>query len=67
MKIRYDPDADAIYIGLLDEVVDHTREVDANTLLDFNKKGMVIGIELLFVKEKNPKILEEFQVEGIIS
>ena len=54
MKITYDKDADAMYITLRDDKVDHTKEVDNNTILDFNKKGEVIGLEILFVKERNP-------------
>ncbi|MBS3176743.1 DUF2283 domain-containing protein [Candidatus Woesearchaeota archaeon] len=67
MKIRYDPDADALYILLRDEEVAYTKEVDENTVIDFNKKNQVIGIEILFVKERNPNLLKHFQVENLIS
>lgn len=67
MKIRYDPDADALYIRLRNEEVHHTKEVDDNTILDFNKDGQVIGVEILFVKERNPELLREFQVENLIA
>ena len=66
MKIRYDPDADAMYIRLREDTVDHTKEVDENTILDFNKAGQVIGVELLFVKERNPGLLKEFQIENLL-
>ncbi len=66
MKITYDPDADAMYIRLLDEKVNHTKEVDENTILDFNKQGRVIAIEILFVKERNPEILKEFSFENLV-
>lgn len=66
MKIRYDPDADAMYITLIDDEVDHTQEIDENTIVDFNKKGQVIGVELLFVKERNPAILKELQFENLM-
>ena len=49
MKIRYDKDADAMYIKFREEKVDHTKEIDENTIADFNKKGQVIGVEVLFV------------------
>lgn len=67
MKIRYDPDADAMYIKLRKDKVDHTKEIDQNTIIDFNKAGQVIGVEILFVKERNPNLLREFQVENLIS
>ena len=38
MKIRYDSDADAMYITFRDDKVDHTKEIDENTIADFNKK-----------------------------
>ncbi len=65
MKIRYDPDADAMYIMLRDEKVKTTREIDESTVIDFNATGQVIGVEILFVKEKNPGLLKDFQVENI--
>jgi len=67
MRIRYDPEADAMYITLRKDEVDHTKEIDENTIIDFNKDGQVIGVEILFVKESNPNLLKEFQVENLIS
>ncbi len=67
MKIRYDPDADAMYIKLKEENVDHTKEIDENTIIDFNKKNQVIGVEILFVKERNPEILKTLQIENLIA
>jgi len=67
MKIRYDPDADAMYITLRKDKVVRTKEIDENTIINFNKSGQVIGVELLFVKERNPDILKELQVENLIS
>ena len=67
MKIRYDSEADAMYITLIGDKVDSTKEIDDNTIIDFNKKGEVIGVEILFVKEKNPNLLKEFKVENLIA
>ena len=67
MKIRYDAEADAMYIKLKEGVVDHTKEIDENTIVDFDKEGMVIGFEILFVKEKNPHLLREVQVENVLA
>jgi len=67
MKISYDKEADAMYIRLREGKVDHTKEIDENTIIDFNKEGQVIGIEILFVKERNPDLLKEFQVENLVS
>jgi uncharacterized protein YuzE len=66
MKIRYDSDADAMYITLDDGEIVETRKVDDNTLLDYDKEGKLIGIEILFVRERMPHLLKEIQVENMI-
>lgn len=66
MKIRYDKDADAMYIRLKDGEIDSTKEIDRNTIMDLNKNGEIVGIEILFVKERNPKLLKELENENII-
>ncbi|MBI2004192.1 DUF2283 domain-containing protein [Candidatus Pacearchaeota archaeon] len=66
MKISYDSDADAIYIKLRDEEIVETKKVDDYTILDYNKEGYLIGIELLFISEQNPRLLKEFLVENLI-
>ena len=63
MKIRYDSDADAMYITFRDDKVDHTKEIDENTIADFNKNGQVIGVELLFVKERNLRCCTNNRIE----
>ena len=66
MKITYDKDADAMYIKLKDDEIVNTKEIDRNTIIDLNKKGEIIGIEILFVKERNPKLLKELKTENFI-
>ena len=67
MKIRYDPEADALYIKFREAKVDHTKELDGSTIVDYDKSGQVIGIEILFVKERNPNVLKEFLVENLMA
>ncbi len=52
MKIIYDFDANAVYIKLKPGKSYKTKELDGYTILDYNKKGKLIGIELLFTKSK---------------
>ncbi|MDP2672651.1 MAG: DUF2283 domain-containing protein [Nanoarchaeota archaeon] len=66
MKIRYDSDADAVYIKLRDIEIAETKKVDDYTILDYDKSGNLIGIELLFVSEQNPSLLNEFKVENLL-
>ena len=67
MRIRYDPETDAMYITLRKDKVERTQEADKDTIIDFNKDNQVIGVELLFVKERNPDLLKDFRAEKIIS
>lgn len=47
MKIRYEQSSDAVYIRLKDSKYSESDEVSSNIILDFDKKGNVIGIEIL--------------------
>ncbi len=67
MKMRYDPDADAMYITLRKGDVHHTKEIDKNTIIDFDRNGSILGIEILFVQERNPSLLEELKAENLIT
>jgi len=67
MKIEYNSDADAMYITLKNEKVDHSKEIDTNTVIDFDKKGNIIGIEILFVKKRNPELLKEINFNNVVS
>lgn len=55
MKVTYDPEADAMYVKLTDEKFSKNKIIDNNTILDVDKNGNVIGIELLFVSKHLPK------------
>ncbi len=55
MRVTYDEDADAMYIKLTDEKFSKNKIVDKNTILNLDKNGNVIGVELLFVKKHMPK------------
>ena len=63
MKLQYDNKADAVYITLRQAEVAHTKKVDTNTILDYDNKGQIIGIELLFVTENNPDLIKEISAE----
>ena len=55
MKVTYDEDADAMYIKFTDEKFSKAKIIDKNTILDIDKDGNVIGVELLFVRKHMPK------------
>ena len=47
MTLRYDPEADAVYIKLADGAYDESEEVAPGVILDFTLDGQVMGIEIL--------------------
>ena len=68
MKITYDKDADAMYVELTDKKFSKCKEIDRNTILDFDEDGNVIGIELLFVSKRFPQsIPTSITVENLSS
>ena len=66
MKITYD--ADAMYIYLDEEAkVERTKEIERDVIVDYDSQGNVIGVELLFVKEKRPELLRQIKVENLVA
>ena len=54
MKIRYDPKVDAIYIELAKGKYDISREISDSVVVDEDKKGKVLGIEILDATKNIP-------------
>ena len=66
MKFEYDKEVDAayVYIGypIKDGKVKKTIELNENIILDFDKKGKLLGMEILNAsKIMNKKVLVEAQ------
>ncbi|MBN2454030.1 DUF2283 domain-containing protein [Candidatus Woesearchaeota archaeon] len=55
MRIDYDEDADAMYIYLREGEFGHNKVIDDRTIMDYDKKGELLGIELLQVSKRMPK------------
>ena len=55
MEIRFDKDADAMYIQFKKGVFDRNKKIDDLTIIDLDKKGNLLGIELLDVSKRFPK------------
>jgi uncharacterized protein YuzE len=54
MKIRYDSKVDVMYIKLAKGKYDNTRKVSDVILVDEDKNGKVLGIEILDATENIP-------------
>jgi uncharacterized protein YuzE len=55
MKATYYKEADAMYISLKKGKVNKTRHISEWVLADINKKGEVLGVEILFVSSQLTK------------
>ena len=54
MKITFDKKADAMYTYLQTKKIFKTKQVTDDTIVDMDKNGNVIGIELLFISKRMP-------------
>lgn len=55
MKIKYDKQADALYMYFSKERIEKTVKVNPRVMVDIGQDGNVIGVELLFVSHSIPK------------
>lgn len=54
MNINYDPKADAMYITFQKDKVEDTLKIQDGVIIDLNKEGNLLGIELLDVSKRMP-------------
>ena len=47
MKIEYSKDVDALYVYFREVEVDKSREIEEGVVVDFDKKGHIVGVEIL--------------------
>jgi uncharacterized protein YuzE len=52
MKIEYSKHADAIYVYFKEDYVASSREIEDGVVIDFDKEGQLIGIEVLDVSQR---------------
>jgi uncharacterized protein YuzE len=57
VRVEYDKQADAMYIWLRKAKYDVSEELAENVVLDLDKKGRIIGIEVLDVSKNLGKEL----------
>jgi len=54
MKLRVDGENDALYLRLNETEIVESEEVEPGVILDFDKDGRVVGMEILVVSEFCP-------------
>ncbi|MEM2026593.1 MAG: DUF2283 domain-containing protein [Candidatus Bathyarchaeia archaeon] len=63
-RIRYEPDADALYIWIREGRVADSEEVSDGVIIDYDEEGNILGIEILeFSKRKID--LNELVIRGL--
>ncbi len=55
MRINYDKQADAMYIRFSEAKYYQSDEVKEGIILDFDKSGKIIGMEVLDVSDRLPQ------------
>lgn len=64
MRLRIDRESDALYLRLDETEIVESEEVEPGVILDFDKDGRVIGIEMLKLSTRtNPERLQVLQFE----
>lgn len=64
MKLRIDREADALYLRIDETAIVESEEVQPGVILDFDKDGRVVGIEVLALSTRaEPDKLKTFQFE----
>ena len=67
MEISYDKEADAMYIEFKKGASSKTKVLDKKTIIDLDKKGNIMGIELLSVSKRIPlKSLSEISIKNVL-
>lgn len=64
MRLRIDRESDALYLRIDEAPIVESEEVQPGVILDFDKDGRVVGIEILDLsKRTEPEKLKTFQLE----
>jgi len=68
MKITFDKEADAVYIELNEGEFASNKKIDEDTIIDLDKNGNILGIELLNVSRRISKdFLSDISVKNLVS
>ena len=68
MEISYDKEADAMYIEFRKGEFAKNKKIDDFTIIDLDKEGKILGIELLEVSTRLPiESLSEIHVKNLIA
>lgn len=55
MRVKVDLESDALYFRLCEDPIEESEEVAPGIVVDYNKQGKVVGIEILGIKDRIPQ------------
>jgi len=68
MKITFDKEADALYIEFTSGEFASNKKIDKDTIIDLDRDGKILGIELLNVSDRISKdFLSDIRVKNLVS
>jgi len=56
MKLKIDNEADALYLTLDESDAVESEEVSPGIIVDYNADNNVVGIEMLYLSKRTPKL-----------
>ncbi len=66
MRLKIDKENDALYFRLDETAIVESEEVQPGVILDYDKNGRVVGIEMLGLSTRvKPKTLKTLQFETV--
>ncbi len=66
MKLKADEKADALYLRLDESKIVESEEVSPGIVLDFNEQNQVVGVEILHLSRRTPRLnLREIQFQTV--
>jgi len=63
MKLVVHKEDDALYLRLEDSKIVELEEVGDGIILDYNADGKAVGIEILYVSQRSPNLLNQILLE----
>ena len=55
MKLKVDEKSDALYLRLNEASIEESEEVEPGVILDYDRRGHVVGIEILGIRKRAGK------------
>ena len=66
MKLKVDAQSNALYLRLDEEAIVESEEVQPGVILDYDKAGRVVGVEILGITDRvPPELLKTLQFETV--